>query len=225
MSYDCRHTFSIKKRQFSHHIFPDPGCGIGAFSIGYMTLKIIGTITIAKGYTIINTLTAIDFFAISVEFTDFRSKCIQNQKNRTSDTGGSLHTSGSISTHEYAIRMWNKAKKDKTEAPTKEPTRGKAAEAPLLGLGAGAGTSAAATVALTEAAAMRIAQVTFLMSMMNRCDFVLETRGCADETNVFSFVVLFACRSEEQLCCSWPFKDGVSVILGKLHIFRLVKRS
>ena len=36
---------------------------------------------------------------------DFRSKCIQNQKNRTSDTGGSLHTGGSISTHEHAIRM------------------------------------------------------------------------------------------------------------------------
>jgi len=26
-------------------------------------------------------------------------------KNRTSDTGGSLHTVGSISTHEHAIRM------------------------------------------------------------------------------------------------------------------------
>ena len=36
---------------------------------------------------------------------DFRSKCMQNQKNRTSDTGGSLHTGGSISTHEHAIRM------------------------------------------------------------------------------------------------------------------------
>ncbi|XP_068474617.1 uncharacterized protein [Phaseolus vulgaris] len=36
---------------------------------------------------------------------DFRSKCSQNQKNRTSDTGGSLHTGGSISTHEHAIRM------------------------------------------------------------------------------------------------------------------------
>ncbi|XP_068494887.1 uncharacterized protein [Phaseolus vulgaris] len=36
---------------------------------------------------------------------DFRSKCVQNQKNRTSDTGGSLHTGGSISTHEHAIRM------------------------------------------------------------------------------------------------------------------------
>ncbi|KAL9277853.1 hypothetical protein ACSQ67_024865 [Phaseolus vulgaris] len=54
---DCKHTLSIKNRHFSHHIFPNPGCGINAFSIGYMTLNIIGTITIAKGYTIINTLT------------------------------------------------------------------------------------------------------------------------------------------------------------------------
>ncbi|XP_068466453.1 uncharacterized protein [Phaseolus vulgaris] len=36
---------------------------------------------------------------------DFRSKCSQNQKNRTSDTGGSLHTGGSISTHEHVICM------------------------------------------------------------------------------------------------------------------------
>jgi len=35
----------------------------------------------------------------------FRSKCIQNQKNQTSNTGGSLHIGGSISTHEHAIRM------------------------------------------------------------------------------------------------------------------------
>ncbi|CAJ1978632.1 unnamed protein product, partial [Sphenostylis stenocarpa] len=63
---------------------------------------------------------------------------------------------------------WNKAKKEKTEAPTKEPTSGKAAEAPLLGPGAGAATSAVAMAELTEAAAMRTAQVTFLMSMMNK---------------------------------------------------------
>ncbi|KAL9317933.1 hypothetical protein ACSQ67_014450 [Phaseolus vulgaris] len=68
-SFPCprtrKHTLSIKKRHFSHHIFPDPGCGIGAFSIEYGTLNIINTITIAKGYTIINTLTAIE--------------CLQNQ--------------------------------------------------------------------------------------------------------------------------------------------------
>lgn len=63
---------------------------------------------------------------------------------------------------------WNKAKKDKTEAPIKEPTRG--AEAPLLGPGPGAeaGTSVAATTALTEVAAMRRAQVIFFMSMMSK---------------------------------------------------------
>ena len=58
------------------------------------------------------------------------------------------------------------AKKDNTEAPTKEPTM--VAEAPLLGPGAGAGTSVeAANAALMEVAAMRTAQVTFFMSMMN----------------------------------------------------------
>ncbi|RDX72436.1 hypothetical protein CR513_48082, partial [Mucuna pruriens] len=62
--------------------------------------------------------------------------------------------------------QWNKAKKDKTEAPTKEPTT--VAEAALLGPGAGADTSAVAKAALTEAAAMRAAQATFLMSMMDR---------------------------------------------------------
>jgi len=39
------------------------------------------------------------------------------------------------------------------------------AEAPLLGPGAGAGTSVAANAALMEAATMRTAQETFLMSM------------------------------------------------------------
>ena len=42
-----------------------------------------------------------------------------------------------------------------------------AAEAPLLGPGAGAETSVVANAALMEAAAMRTAQVTFLMSMMD----------------------------------------------------------
>ncbi|KOM34147.1 hypothetical protein LR48_Vigan02g029700 [Vigna angularis] len=64
----------------------------------------------------------------------------------------------------YATFQWNKAKKDKTEAPTKEPTT--VAEAPLLGPGAGAGTSVAANAALMEAATMRTAQENFLMSMM-----------------------------------------------------------
>jgi len=36
---------------------------------------------------------------------DFRAKCIQAQKNRASDIGGSLHTGGSITTHEQVIRM------------------------------------------------------------------------------------------------------------------------
>jgi hypothetical protein len=56
---------------------------------------------------------------------------------------------------------------DTREAPTKDPTIGMAAEAPLLGPGAGAGTSVEAITALIEAAAIRTAQVTFLMSMMN----------------------------------------------------------
>lgn len=73
---------------------------------------------------------------------------------------------------------WNKAKKDKTEAPIKEPTRG--AEAPLLGPGPGdgAGASAAATAALMEAAAMRRAQVTFFMSMTSKmCDLFWRPAG------------------------------------------------
>jgi len=36
---------------------------------------------------------------------DFRVKCIRALKNWASDTGGSLHTGGSISTHEHAIHM------------------------------------------------------------------------------------------------------------------------
>ncbi|KAG5080526.1 hypothetical protein JHK86_004591 [Glycine max] len=59
--------------------------------------------------------------------------------------------------YNIAKAVWNKAKKDKTEAPTKEPTV--AAEAPLLGPGAGAETSVVANAALMEAAAMRTAQV------------------------------------------------------------------
>jgi len=34
-----------------------------------------------------------------------RSKCQTALKNRLSDKGGSLHTEGSISVHEHAIRM------------------------------------------------------------------------------------------------------------------------
>ncbi|KAL9284990.1 hypothetical protein ACSQ67_024634 [Phaseolus vulgaris] len=41
---------------------PQPQLWHRAFSIEYGTLNIIGTITIAKGYTIINTLTAIGAF-------------------------------------------------------------------------------------------------------------------------------------------------------------------
>lgn len=59
-------------------------------------------------------------------------------------------------------------KKEKTEAPTKDPTRGKVAEAPLDGPGAGAGTSVLeAKAALMEAAAMRTAHEIFLASMAN----------------------------------------------------------
>jgi len=35
----------------------------------------------------------------------YRSKCQRALKNRLSDKGGSLHTGGSISVHEHAIRM------------------------------------------------------------------------------------------------------------------------
>jgi len=35
----------------------------------------------------------------------YRAKCSQAQQNRRSEIGGSLHTSGSISRYEHAIRM------------------------------------------------------------------------------------------------------------------------
>ncbi|KAF7804101.1 hypothetical protein G2W53_043212 [Senna tora] len=64
------------------------------------------------------------------------------------------------------------AKKDMTEAPIKDPTRGKLSEAALLGLraasGPAAGLAAGAPVAmavLTKAAATTTAQETFFMSM------------------------------------------------------------
>ncbi|THF99511.1 hypothetical protein TEA_002963 [Camellia sinensis var. sinensis] len=58
------------------------------------------------------------------------------------------------------------AKNDKTEAPTKEPTTGKAKVASLVGAGAGDETSA--KTALMEAAEMRTAQAIFFMSMIFR---------------------------------------------------------
>lgn len=59
-------------------------------------------------------------------------------------------------------------KKEKTEAPTKDPTRGKVAEVPLDGPGAAAGTSVLeAKAALMVAAAMRTAHEIFLASMAN----------------------------------------------------------
>ena len=99
--------------------------------------------------------------------------------------------------------QWNKAKKDKTEAPTKEPTAA-AAEAPLLGPGAGAGTSVAANAALMEAAAMRTAQVTFFMSMMDS-EFFFWIYKWRDPLGLWRkklFYLLFiffffCCRSEE----------------------------
>jgi len=36
---------------------------------------------------------------------EFCDKSIRAKKNRSSDMGGCLHTGGSISTHEHAIRM------------------------------------------------------------------------------------------------------------------------
>jgi len=82
-----------------------------------------------------------------------------------------------------------------TEAPTKEPTT--VAEAPLLGPGAGAGTSASANAALMEAATMRTTQETFLMSMMIvrvfgrwRDPLGLRERSC--------LLFVFWCRSEEE---------------------------
>lgn len=50
------------------------------------------------------------------------------------------------------------------EAPTNEATTGKLAETPLVGDGAGAATSSAMT-ALTEAAANKIAQAIFFISI------------------------------------------------------------
>jgi len=36
---------------------------------------------------------------------EFRSKSARNQKNRASEKGGCLHTGGSITIHEHALRM------------------------------------------------------------------------------------------------------------------------
>jgi len=35
----------------------------------------------------------------------YRNKCATAQKNRASEKGGSLHTGGSITTHEHALRL------------------------------------------------------------------------------------------------------------------------
>jgi hypothetical protein len=68
-------------------------------------------------------------------------------------------------------------KKDKREAPTKDPTRGKVAVAPLDGPGAGAGTSVKAIAALMEAAAaMKTAQEMFLIPMMMMMTTILFCR-------------------------------------------------
>ena len=42
----------------------------------------------------------------------FRTKCAQARSNRASEKGGAMHTGGSLSTHEHAIRMVTKLKKD-----------------------------------------------------------------------------------------------------------------
>ncbi|KAF1897960.1 hypothetical protein Lal_00032722 [Lupinus albus] len=86
----------------------------------------------------------------------------ENHQALATGTSYNPHTSE----HSEWLTKWNKAKKDNTDAPTKDPTRGKVAEAPLLGAGAGAGTSVAATTAVIEAAAMTTAQKTFFISMM-----------------------------------------------------------
>ncbi|KOM34921.1 hypothetical protein LR48_Vigan02g107100 [Vigna angularis] len=36
---------------------------------------------------------------------EFRNKCAKAQRNRASERGGTLHTGGSITIHEHAIRM------------------------------------------------------------------------------------------------------------------------
>ncbi|KAL9331593.1 hypothetical protein ACSQ67_001203 [Phaseolus vulgaris] len=63
-SFPCPRTTNIpsqSRRDISPTTSsPTPACGINTFSIGYRTLNII--ITIAKGYTIINTLTTISAF-------------------------------------------------------------------------------------------------------------------------------------------------------------------
>lgn len=53
------------------------------------------------------------------------------------------------------------------EAPTKDPTTGKVAEAPLEGPGAGPRTSSAAKTELKEMAAIMAAKDIFFMSIMN----------------------------------------------------------
>lgn len=68
------------------------------------------------------------------------------------------------------------ATKDKREAPTKEPTAGKAAMAPLMTAGAGASLGAAvvAMAALMEAAAMRAVHAIFFISIASN-DVVTRT--------------------------------------------------
>ncbi|KAL2318853.1 hypothetical protein Fmac_032729 [Flemingia macrophylla] len=45
------------------------------------------------------------FVLVKWNQSDFRSKSARAQKNRASEKGGSLHTDGSITIHEHAIRM------------------------------------------------------------------------------------------------------------------------
>ncbi|KAJ6912779.1 hypothetical protein NC651_015281 [Populus alba x Populus x berolinensis] len=77
------------------------------------------------------------------------------------------------------------AKNDTREAPIKDPTTGKVADAPLVGEGAGAEISSAAKAALMEAATTRTAQEIFFNSMMQNARVMLAASTClGDEERV-----------------------------------------
>ncbi|KAG6769238.1 hypothetical protein POTOM_024856 [Populus tomentosa] len=97
---------------------------------------------------------------------------------------------------EASFHEWGgSAKNDTREAPIKDPTTGKVADAPLVGEGAGAEISSAAKAALMEAATTRTAQEIFFNSMMQNARVMLAASTClGDEERV---LIRFAlCRSE-----------------------------
>uniref|UniRef100_A0A6N2K0E1 Uncharacterized protein n=1 Tax=Salix viminalis TaxID=40686 RepID=A0A6N2K0E1_SALVM len=93
-----------------------------------------------------------------------------------------------------ALKQVATAKNDTREAPIKDPTTGKVADAPLAGEGAGAEISSAAKAAVMEAAT-RTAQEIFFKSMMQNARVMLAASTClGDEERV---LIRFAlCRSE-----------------------------